>query len=78
MKNVIKAFINGYYINSKCALKSLGGKLYSYDLVIAEWTEKGIVIYDYTKTGKFVSMTTSKHVGLIAREFPNRVVKPNA
>jgi len=79
---VIKAFTNRVqYTNSRTALNVRGGKLYSYNLCIAEYVVEegfqGILIHDHTATGLgMVSNTTSHHVGMIKRAtqyFPRRV-----
>ena len=58
-------------------LKTDGLKLFSYALKIAEWKDGEIVVYDYTSSGEFVSMTTSQHVGLIKRASNHVLVNPN-
>ena len=44
-----------------------GGKLYSYNLMIAERTTDKTIIWDYTSSGEYYSQTTSCHVGLALR-----------
>ena len=44
-----------------------GQHLWSYNLLIAVRDAYGMSVYDYTRSGKFISMTTSKHVGLALR-----------
>ena len=51
-------------------LSARGGKLYSYNLMIAERTPNDTIIWDYTASGEYYSQTTSKHVGL-ARRYAN-------
>jgi hypothetical protein len=70
---VIQSFLKGHEASAG-ALSTSGNKLYSYNLLIAEWASQhtGIIVYDYTATGQaFRSMTTSQHVGLIKREVGN-------
>lgn len=63
------------------ALCVRGGKLYSYNLLIAEYVVEegfqGILIHDHWAKGLgVVSSTTSQHVGLIMRatkHFPRKV-----
>jgi hypothetical protein len=67
---VIQSFLSGERASAG-ALSTSGNKLYSYNLLIAEWASQhtGIIVYDFTATGQdFRSMTTSQHVGLIKRE----------
>jgi len=58
-------------------LATVGGKLYSYNLLIGTCSFAGrSVAYDYTATGgNYISMTTSKHVGL-AKEVADVVMPP--
>ena len=50
--------------NHNGSFRSDGMRLYSYNLLIGETTENGNKeIYDYTASGKFYSITTSRHVG---------------
>ena len=81
-QDVIKAFTNRVqHTNSRTALNVRGGKLYSYNLCIAEYVVEegfqGILIHDHTATGLgMVSRTTSHHVGMIKKAtqyFPRRV-----
>jgi len=66
--DVIKSFLHGRDARG-LNLFARGSSLYSYNLKIAEWTDNGIIVYDYTATGgDFRSMTTSQHVGLIKRQ----------
>ena len=64
---VVRAFSRG----ERAAAGNLstdGRSLYSYDLKIGERTLGGIVVANFTSPGgRFVSMTTSKHVGLAKR-----------
>ena len=63
------------------ALKVVNGKLYSYNLLIAEYVVEegfqGIIVHDHWAKGLgFISSTTSQHVSLILREtkhFPRKV-----
>jgi hypothetical protein len=68
MKNrdVVMSWLNGEraQINN---LRSDGTRLFSYNLKIAERDPYSIRVFDYTASGKFVSVTTSKHVGLALR-----------
>ena len=79
---VIKAFTcRQGDTNSRTALNVRGGKLYSYNLLIAEYIVEegfqGILIHDHTATGLgMVSRTTSHHVGMIKKAtqyFPRRI-----
>lgn len=64
---VVRAFSRGQSGRAG-ALRTDGRCLYSYDLKIAEKTRGGIAVADYTAGGgRFVSQTTSKHVGLAKR-----------
>lgn len=64
---VVSAFSRGQSGHAG-ALRTDGRCLYSYDLKIAEKTLGGIAVADYTAGGgRFVSQTTSKHVGLAKR-----------
>ena len=50
-------------------LQTDGRSLWSYNLKIAQRTDEGIVVGDFTAPGgDFHSMTTSKHVGMAKRE----------
>ena len=50
-------------------MRTDGRNLWSYNLLIGKVTEEGRIVLDYTTGGEmgFVSMTTSKHVGLAKR-----------
>jgi hypothetical protein len=64
---VVSAFSRGQSGRAG-ALRTDGRCLYSYDLKIAEKTLAGVVVADFTAGGgRFVSQTTSKHVGLAKR-----------
>ena len=64
---VVRAFSRGQRAAAG-NLSTDGRSLYSYDLKIGERTLGGIVVADFTSPGgHFVSMTTSKHVGLAKR-----------
>ena len=70
---VINSFLYGRSARG-LNLTTNGNSLYSYNLKIAEWTDNGILVYDFTATGNaFYSMPPSRHVGLIKRE-----VKPSS
>lgn len=72
---VVSAFSRGQRARAG-ALRTDGRSLWSYELKIAEKTLGGIVVADYTSGGgQFVSMTTSRHVG-IAREVADTVMLP--
>jgi hypothetical protein len=59
-QKVINCFIHGYSAESHTGnLVSKEGKLYSYNLKIAEYVGGHLVIYDYTASGQHVSQTTS-------------------
>ena len=76
---VIDAFMNQNSANAG-RLKTDGQSLFSYDLRIAEHIPQDdgtaiTLVYDYTaKGGKYVSQTTSGHVGLVKRQVPRRNV----
>ena len=74
---VINSFLYGRSAQAG-RLHTDGSALFSYSLKIAEWTDNGVIVYDFTSTGgHFVSMTTSQHVGLIKREVqPSRIMLP--
>jgi len=76
-EQVINSFLYGRSAQAG-RLHTNGSALYSYSLKIAEWTDNGVIVYDFTSTGgHFVSMTTSQHVGLIKREVqPSRIMLP--
>ena len=58
-------------------LTTAGGKLYSYNLLIGERDEDhNLVVYNYTDSGDFRSMTTSQHVGLALRLSSAELVEP--
>ena len=64
---VVHAFSRGQRARAG-ALRTDGRSLWSYDLKIAEKTLGGVIVADYTAGGgRFVSQTTSKHVGLAKR-----------
>lgn len=63
---VVTAWINGRVCKSG-NLSTDGERLYSYELMIAERDPYKMDVYDYTSTGEFVSVTTSKHVNLALR-----------
>ena len=75
------AFTRGTNTTNRKALNVTNGKLYSYNLLIAEYVVEegfqGILIHDHWAKGLgFISATTSQHVSLILREtkyFPRRV-----
>ena len=68
MKNsdVVKAWWWGREAKSG-HLSTDGQSLYSYNLKIGGMKEGEKVAYNFRSSGKFVSVTTSKHVGLAAR-----------
>ena len=54
--------------NHKSTLKAINGDLYSYNVKIGSRTEGGqCVVVDYTASGRFLSQTTSCHVGRAKR-----------
>lgn len=67
--------------NARKPLSVINGKLYSYNLLIAEYVVEegfqGILIHDHWAKGLgMVSSTTSQHVGMIMRAtkyFPRKV-----
>ena len=68
MKNrdVVMSWLNGNQAQTG-NLRSDGTHLWSYDQKIAERDSYSIRVYDYTASGSFISVTTSKHVGLALR-----------
>lgn len=55
-----------------------GATLYSYDLVIGTTMPDGSkILYDYTSTGTFISLTTSKHVNA-ATCYADEKIKPDS
>jgi len=82
LEQVINAFINyASEVKGRYGLSIRGGALYSYNLKIAEHVEctfgnHEIVVFDYMATGLrgMVSATTSKHVGMIKRAVPHRML----
>lgn len=64
--SVARAWVRGSNAKTK-NLSTDGESLWSYKLLIAKRTPYGMNVYDYTASGQFVSMTTSKHVGLALR-----------
>ena len=67
---VAKSWANGEpdTSTSNGNLSTRNGKLYSYNLMIAEHDDDGdTIIWDYTASGEYYSQTTSKHVGLACR-----------
>ena len=75
-QQVIDKFLFGHFnVKSRNALSVRDGKLYSYNLCIAEHDGQGnIIVYDYMASGSrgMVSATTSQHVSLIKRSVPAR------
>lgn len=83
--NIIKHFTSGITrgtnTTNRKALNVTNGKLYSYNLLIAEYVVEegfqGILIHDHWARGLgFISSTTSQHVSLILREtinYPRKV-----
>ena len=54
--------------NHKSTLKAINGNLYSYHVKIGSRTEGGqCVVVDYTASGRFLSQTSSCHVGQAKR-----------
>ena len=65
---VIHCFVNGYSAQSSTGnLRCESGRLYSYDLKIAEFVGGALTIFNYTASGEYVSQTTSCHVGMVIR-----------
>ena len=62
--------------NHKSTLKAINGNLYSYNVKIGSRTEGGqCVVVDYTASGRFLSQTTSCHVGR-AKRYADMVMHP--
>lgn len=72
MKNisVARAWVSGSAAKTK-HMSTDGESLWSYNLLIAKRSPYGKNVYDYTASGEFVSVTTSKHVGLALRAAGN-------
>jgi len=78
-EKIIQQFINQRDYNLSINAKRLSirsGKLYSYNLLIAEHDGFGnIVVFNHRATGRgFVSMTTSHHVSAVVREIPSNML----
>ena len=72
INNFLSAFTRGDKTPKHKALSVIGEKLYSYNLLIAEYVVEegfsGVLIHDHWAEGLgMVSSTTSQHVGLIIR-----------
>ena len=67
--SVISLWIEGREArNHKNTLKAIDGDLFSYNVKIGRRTEGGqCVVVDYTAGGRFLSQTTSCHVGRAKR-----------
>jgi len=57
-------------------LSTVEGRLYSYNLLIGETTDKGVLVYNYTSGGEYISQTTSCHVGKARRAGEHTLVTP--
>lgn len=64
--SVARAWMRGDNAKAK-NFSTDGESLWSYNLLIAKRNPYGIQVYDYTASGHFISMTTSKHVGIALR-----------
>ena len=76
---VAKSWANGEsnVRTSNGNLSVRNGKLYSYNLMIAEHNNDGnTIIWDYTASGEYYSQTTSKHVGLARRYASDYTLMP--
>ena len=72
INNFLSAFSRGNKTPSHKALSVVGEKLYSYNMLIAEYVVEegfsGILIHDHWAKGLgMVTATTSQHVGMILR-----------
>ncbi len=78
-KNVILSFNEGQERTSG-NMRSTGNRLYSYNLCIAKRKEDGTVrVFNYTRSGEYISQTTSTHVGMTIRLVDNAsLVNPKA
>lgn len=65
-RDVVMSWLNGKSAQVT-SLRSDGTSLYSYNTKIAERDPYLIKVFDYTASGSFISVTTSKHVGLALR-----------
>ena len=61
---------------SNANMRTDGVDLYSYQLRIGYRNDRRAVVFDYTASGVYYSQTTSKHVGLAARQPGVRLVQP--
>ena len=72
-EEVVRSFIVGCRASNR-NLSTDGSRLYSYGLLIAARSQNPgnvITVWNYTASGKFHSVTTSTHVGLIKRLAPD-------
>ena len=80
MKNekVVESWIrneHGHSLN----LSTDGKNLFSYSLKIGFTGPDDVkTVYDFTRSGRFISMTTSRHVGMAKREYGALVVAPSS
>ena len=78
--DVVRAWNKGKVAHSR-HMATNGVQIYSYGLVIGEWGDGGQRVYNYTartvagKAGRVVSVTTSRHVGMLI-PYADRVVSP--
>ena len=78
-RSVVQSFLRSK-TDRGCNLVSDGKTLKSYGhLVIAEWTAKGLIVYNYTSSGKYISTSTSRHVNMLTNQAQNiwTIVNPD-
>ena len=75
---VYTAWLNGRAARSG-NVSTDGSRLWSYSLLIGVVSQGGgAAVGNYTRSGEFVSMTTSKHVGAAARAAGVECMHPDA
>ena len=73
--NVIEKFIVEKEANTK-SLSSNGMTLWSYNKIIGFHLNGQVYAIDYTRTGRYLSQTTSTHVNMLKRQSGVKVVSP--
>jgi len=69
-EQVVMAWLTGRSASAG-NLSTDGQKLWSYALMIGDRSDGLNRVWDYTASGRYVSQTTSCHVGLAIREAPS-------
>jgi len=72
---VVDAWLSGEAA-SNASMRTDGVNLYSYQLRIGFKDDGSPTVFDYTASGVYYSQTTSKHVGLAARQPGVKLVQP--